>query len=251
MKLGCHAVLFKDKIATDTQNVLNRLAQTGFQGAEMGARFFGMERQAELAAALQSAGIELSALHIGMPTAMWAENPEQARGIVRQAALFVKGIPCKNLMMSGQVCDNLPLVAKNINLAAEECLESGVVLNYHNHKGEFDNDAEMYKILREQAPSLFFGFDLGWVRKGGYDIYRALEENQGRVGYVHVRDCGDDRESHEFPDLGSGNEDLKKLMAYLSGYLPADGWAVVEYETGEENFERYDTAYRYLQTLMG
>lgn len=250
MRLGCHAVLFGDQVSTHTQDVLSRLASTGFEGVEMGSRFFGMERQAELAGALKTAGIALSALHMNIPTTMWVEEPARARDIVRQVAGFAKGIPCTDLLMSGSPCSGLTAAARNMDIAARECRELGVALNYHNHREEFDNDGEMYHALREHAPNLYFGFDLGWICKSGYDIQRILAENSGRVRYVHLRDCGDDLAGREFPDLGQGKEDLQALVVSLAHNLPEDGWAVVEYETGDQDYGRYEKAHRLLEEIL-
>lgn len=266
MKLGCHCVLFRERIATETQLVLDGMAATGFQGVEMGARFFGTERKEFLLDALQKAGIELAALHVGVPTEQWVSDPEKAIETVLDAARFIRDFPNKNLTMSGQPVEDAVTAAKNMNRAALACRELGVTLGYHNHATEFSaNDAAMYKAIRDYAPDMNFAFDLGWVQKGGYDPYQVLEENKGRVAYVHLRDFGgidylpesetplkDQYGSHVgdatpfFPDLGGGQTDFKKLLSYLEDYLPADGWAIVEYETGEQDFERYRKAKAFL-----
>ena len=269
MKLGCHCVLFRERIATETEFVLTNMAATGFQGVEMGARFFGTERKDELKAALEKAGIELAALHVGVPMDVWQNEPEKAIETVLQAARFIVDFPNKNLTMSASPCDNLEQVVAAMNKAAIACREMDVRLNYHTPAAEFNvNDAAMYKALRDHAPDICFGFDLGWIQKGGYDLYEVLEENRGRVSYVHLRDFGGlsylpaDAEVKEdyssyvgkatpfFPDLGGGETDFKKLLAYLKEYLPEDGWAIVEYETGEQDFDRYTKAKAFLDAQM-
>lgn len=270
MKLGCHCVLFRERIATETQFILNNMAATGFDGIEMGARFFGIERKEFLQKALDKAGIELAALHVGVPAEQWVSDPEKAIEIVLQAARFIRDFPNKNLTMSGQPVENTVAAAKAMNHAALVCRELGVTLAYHNHATEFSvNDAAMYKAIRDYAPDMNFAFDLGWVQKGGWDIYQVLEENKGRVAYVHLRDFGgvdylpdgetDLKDRYHssagtatpfFPDLGSGQNDFKRLLSYLADYLPADGWAVVEYETGEQDFTRYRKARTFLKAQM-
>ena len=146
MKLGCHCVLFRERIATETEFVLTNMAATGFQGVEMGARFFGTERKDELKAALEKAGIELAALHVGVPMDVWQNEPEKAIETVLQAARFIVDFPNKNLTLSASPCDNLEQVVAAMNKAAIACREMGVRLNYHNHAAEFNvNDAAMYK----------------------------------------------------------------------------------------------------------
>ena len=268
MRLGCHCVLFRERIATETQAVLDGMASTGFEGVEMGARFFGTERKEFLQQALQKAGIELAALHVGVPTQQWVDDPDAAVAAVLEAARFIQGFPNKNLTMSGQPVEDAVSAARSMNRAALACRELGVTLGYHNHATEFSvNGGAMYKALRDHAPDMNFAFDLGWVQKGGYGLYQVLEENRGRVAYVHLRDfAGVDYLPAEetavkedygpsagtatpfYPDLGGGQTDFKKLLAYLSDYLPADGWAIVEYETGAQDFGRYKKAHDFLES---
>ena len=270
MKLGCHCVLFREKIATDTHAVLSGMASTGFQGVEMGARFFGTERKEFLQQALQEAGIQLAALHVGVPMDTWITDPDKAIAIVTDAANFIKDFPNKNLTMSGNACSDPEAAARAMDRAALACRELGVTLGYHNHASEFlVDDAATYKAIRDFAPHMNFAFDLGWVQKGGYDPYQVLEENRGRVSYVHLRDFAgqkylpegeelkDDYTRHLggditpfFPDLGGGQTDFRKMLAFLSDYLPADGWAVVEYETGEQDFGRYAKARAFLDSQV-
>ena len=271
MKLGCHCVLFQGRIATEPQYILNNLGKTGFSGVEMGARFIGTDKREFFTAALQEAGLELAALHVGVPMELWQESPQKAIAAVLEAADFVKDNPNKNLTMSGHACEKSIEAAKAMNEAARQCRSIGVTLNYHNHASEFlVRDAITYRALREYAPDLSFGFDLGWVQKGGFDPYDVLNDNKGRVKYVHIRDfdrqemTGKEREEFDalpaaqreamlanlggyispiFPDIGDGKTDFAKLLAFLEDYLPADGWGVVEYETGPQDFERYRKAY--------
>lgn len=250
MKLGCHCVLFKERIATETKSLLAEIAKTGFQGVELGIRFFGTERKDDLNAALSEAGLSLAGLHAGAPMEMWADAPGQACEIMKKAAMFLRGLPGKNLIMSGQPVQDPVRVAEGIDAAARACAELGVTLHYHNHAGEFLDGAAMYNALRDRAPNVKFGFDLGWVQKGGFDPYRVLEDNRGRVSYVHLRDY-DKPEGREFPDLGGGGTDFSRLMPYLRDYLPEDGWAVVEYETGEEDLGRYARACEFLKKYIG
>lgn len=263
MKLGCHCVLFRERIATETEVVLNELAKTGFQGVELGARFFGTERKSYLQKALHDAGIELAAIHVGVPPEVWQNAPEKAIDTVLEAARFMQDMPNQNITMSCSPGEDLIAIAKNMNRAALECKKLGVTLHYHNHAAEFLNGGAMYLALKQHAPDLYFGFDLGWVQKGGWDIYEVLESNRGRCSYVHLRDFteagtlseGKAEEysaytggvSHEFPDIGEGTVDFHKLLTYLENYFPQNGWAVVEYETGDQDFGRYAKARAYLK----
>ncbi|AEE97429.1 hypothetical protein [Mahella australiensis] len=48
MHLGCHAVLFRDRIKSETENITKGLSETGFEGSEIGSRFFGTDEKQKL-----------------------------------------------------------------------------------------------------------------------------------------------------------------------------------------------------------
>ncbi len=250
MKFGCHAVLFADRIRTEPLSLLQELKETGFSGVEFGARFVPLEDRTAVMEAFQKTGLEIAAIHY--MSLDWLSDPEKAIAGAVEEAKFLSAAGGKNLTMSfmAKPEDDLTVMAKNINQAAKAVKEYGVFLNYHNHNWEFQQNGACYRALCQYAPDLYFGFDLGWVRKGGFDPVAVLRENAGRVRYVHLRDPGDDLESRTFPDLGEGKTDLKGQLAVLKEILPEDGWVVVEYETGEPDAKRYQKAKRYLDTLL-
>ena len=70
MKIGCHAVLFTDRIAKETEEVLKEFEKTGCQGVEIGARFFGVEKSSYLKELLDQYHLQLSGLHV---SALWTD----------------------------------------------------------------------------------------------------------------------------------------------------------------------------------
>ncbi len=250
MKLGCHAVLFKGKIKSDTEEILKGLASTGFKGFEMGSRFFGTEDKDYFIKLLDKYQLELSGMHVGAPLEVWVDNPDEQITKVLEVAKFVSDMPNKNVIMSGSKFPDGDVVtaAKNIDKAALECKKMGVKLNYHNHGHEFMDNGRIYNALVEFAPNLNFAFDLGWIYKGGYDPIKVIKDNKNRTSYVHLRDGGE-LEGRDFPDLGQGNFDYKNLMETVESVVGEDGWAVVEYESGEEDFGRYVEAREFLRKL--
>ena len=258
MKIGCHAVMFAAKLATDTEEVIRQIGTTGFQGIEAGSRFIAIDNRQTLMTALQENHLELAAIHYG--TMEWRANPEAAiKGAVEEAAFMSKN-SSRNINMSfmPQEGDDFKALAKIFNEAALACKEQGVSFNYHNHAGEFANDGAFYYTLLEYAPDLNFAFDLGWVYRGGFDPLKVLREAEGRCHYVHLRDPDDGpnsiefdgRSFYQFPELGYGKTDLKGQLAFLKEYLPDDGWCVVEYEMGEPDVQRYVRAKQVIDSLM-
>ena len=252
MRLGCHAVLFREKIKNDTENIIKGLSKTGFQGSEIGSRFFGTEDKEMLLGILDKYNYQLSGMHVGVPLKDWinVEKREEQKGNVLKVAKFVQDMPNKNVIMSGSDLEegyDLKAIAEAIEEVAQACLKMGVKLHYHNHAWEFKDDAKIFKALVEYAPSLYFALDLGWVHVGGFDPIKIIEENRDRISYVHLRDVD---ENNKFVDLGAGVFYYPKLMSLLKEVLEEEGWAIVEYEEGEQNFERYNKAKIFLDSVV-
>lgn len=257
MKIGCHAVMFAAKLATDTAEVVRSIGKTGFQGIEAGARFISLENREPLMQALTENGLELAAIHAAVGD--WRTDPDRAIRQIVEEAKFMSRTPNHNVNFSfhAEEDEDFRALCKTFNDAAIECKKHGISLNYHNHNWEFLNGGKFYHALVEYAPDLNFCFDLGWIYRGGFDPMQVLKENVGRVRYVHLRDPDDGpeqdfngRKFYLFPELGQGKANLKGQLDFLKGYLPEDGWVVVEYEGGEPDVQRYVRAKQTIDSLL-
>ena len=246
MKIGAHCVLFKERIASETAEILNEIKKAGFAGFEMGARFFSLEDKDKLTDAMAQSGIELFGLHAAAMFPELAENKESASERLLNAARFLEDMPNKNIIMSSMQFDGCDkqAAAKNLNDIVLRCADVGVTVHYHNHAGEFINDMEVFKILAENAPALQFGVDLGWVYVAGCEPLDILKTYGARINYVHLRDAKT-RDREGFTELGEGSVDFPALMSALHDVE----WAVVEYEDGLEDIQRYANARKFLQGL--
>jgi len=262
LNVGCHAVLFGEKIKTETAWVIENFAKTGFAGIEVGYRFFG-DDVPSLARELKKQGLLLSGFHAGTKMADFLLEPEKTGDFLCHIADKIMEVgddvmPLKNIVMSsgytgfnGAAYEGNPNAleeaVRHLNETAAKVKAKGVTINYHNHSHEFANDGAIYKVLHKGAPQMNFGFDLGWVDNGGGDAKAVLKENRGRVSYVHLRDIA--AGGKEFADLGQGIADLRGIAALAQEVIGKNGWIVVEYETGEQDFGRYRKAREYLKKI--
>lgn len=279
MKIGCHAVLFTEAIATDTVNVLSSLHAAGAQGAEIGSRFFGLEKAGELCAALDASSMELSGLHAIAPLLLLLEAPEKVEAQLVGAAQFLQHVPCKNIIATGAIepqamsLDNLgderlttPEVAKTIaenlnRIATRIKKEYGVQIHYHNHNWEFKNQAVIFNALVNYAPSLCFALDTGWAAVSGYDPVELIRTTcKGRIHYVHLRDYKKEiaagcetfeQFQNSYVELGEGDMDYAALLGALKEALDENDWAVVEYEKGAVDVKRYEKAVAHVHRVLG
>ncbi len=255
MKFGCHAVLFANRILEETEFILKNLSETGFKYVEIGSRFFGTEQKAFLLDCLQKHGVSLSGMHVGTSFQRLITDFEEERAAVIKVAEFVADLPNKNVIMScGFKGAEQDFSEQTVNKSVEaiekiaiDVAKTGAVFNYHNHAHEFSNDAIIFNSLVKNAPHAKFALDTGWVKKAGYDPIKLIAENPDRFSYVHLRDL--DEKTNDFVDLGNGDMDYPALLGLLSNVLGENGLAIVEYEKGEQDFNRYAAAYSFLKGL--
>lgn len=259
MKIGNHACLFKDRINKETEELISGFAAVGSAGFEVGARFFDIERREYLDGLLKENNISLSGLHVAIILTDIIDKKEEVSKAINKAGDFLLESSCKNIVLTGRksrvfkgtIEEELFDVNYLKNMACElekiikPLTEKGVKVNYHNHAWEFENSQEIFKALLNNSPSLSFGLDLGWVAMAGSDPYEVLQVCQGRTNYVHIRDYS--LTDSKFTEIGDGDVDFSKLIPFLKNSLGEDSWAIIEYETGKEDLERYEKAIDYLK----
>ncbi len=278
MYIGCHAVLFTDAIAKNTEETLCALHQAGAEGVEIGSRFFGIERSDDLNAALKAAQMSLSGLHIGIPLTELLDNPDKAREKLTGAAVFLQRVSCKEIIMTGDVdlpkddedslgdsrlCieETLNTIARNLNdITIKLKEEYGVQIHYHNHNWEFKNGGKIFYALVKYAPDLCFALDTGWAAVSGYDPVEIIRDTcVGRVRYVHLRDYKKDVALHcrtykdfadSYVEIGEGDMDFQALLSALEETSGQDCWAVIEYEKGPVDLTRYQKAVTYMRAVL-
>ncbi len=282
MRVGVHCVLYGEKIVSDTQGVLKKLAKSGAAGCEVGQRFFGTDNQEILKKALEENHLELSAMHCGnVYLTDFLYKPEMCRESIASVAKFVTSLDCRNVVVTGRTDfqkalpypisagvmepelhdrDNIKKMAENFQEIVKEVKASyDVEISYHNHSWEFMDNAAIWNALIECAPDLNLALDVGWAAVSGYDPVKLIKENKDRIHYVHFRDYKkkenpqartlDDVHSG-FVDLGTGDMDYPALIKLLNQELREDDWAVIEYEIGNFNEYSYVGAARYVTGML-
>ncbi len=278
MKIGCHAVLFTDRIAKETEEVLKEFEKTGCQGVEIGARFFGVEKSSYLKELLDQYHLQLSGLHV---SALWTDlldDPQKVEDAVGKAVEFLQIMPNKNIIFTGAAqkdpshhpeepvdprlsdTESAEKMAEKLNEIAGKAGEKGVFINYHNHCWEFDHDGLLFMAFIHKAPRVHFALDTGWAAGSGWDPADLIEKYPDRISYVHLRDfkkeimekCHTfDQKQESYVDLGTGDMDYDHLMSVIKKNFGDNGWAVIEYEKGKVDFERYTKAVSYVREILG
>jgi sugar phosphate isomerase/epimerase len=242
-------VLFRERIVEEADAIVGGADELGFEGIEIGARFYGTEKKQELIDLFEGRGIVLAGLHIGTTLEGWAAAPEDEAIKVRDAARFLDGFPYRNIIMSckaagGEV--DLRAAARNMEAAAAGAAAEGAHLLYHNHGWEFEDGSRVFDAIHDGTSSMGYALDLGWVIRAGVDAVSLLGRIGSRVPYLHLRDVAGDG----FADLGDGEVDYGAVIAAICDATVADPWVLLEYEGGEQDMARYAAGKKYLEGLL-
>lgn len=276
MILGVHAVLFKGRIANETEQIVSMIKSTGAEAFEMGARFFDIAKRTEFKAILDKENITLSGLHVANNLVDFLDKKNECRAKLIAAAEFLDVFPYKNIIMTGSISQDS---FDAVNLGDDRLLDSehvvkiastleefyqeikqnyGVVINYHNHNWEFKNNALIFNTLWEHAPSLKFALDIGWSGISGYDCVDLIKKDPTRFKYLHLRNYHTkvmsklhtfEKLQNAYNPISEGDVDFKELFALLNTYMDDNQICLVEYETGDEDIQRYTSAIQFLKSV--
>lgn len=79
MFIGNHAVLFGEKLATETADVIAGLGRSGCDGIEAGLRFLTPDFRDELKGELDANHLQLSAYHVSTMATDVLDKPEEVK----------------------------------------------------------------------------------------------------------------------------------------------------------------------------
>ena len=179
--------LFGD-IDRDYVGALRKTKEAGYAGVEFAQSNYGGMAAGELKAVLKDLDLRPFSTHIRL------EELEATLPIAQELEL-------PYLVISGAYCYDLASaqnVARQLNEAGKICRSCGMVLGYHNHRGEFskaENAQHLLDIMIENTdPALvFFQMDVGWTVTTGIDWEAYMGQYTGRFRLIHVKETTTNR----------------------------------------------------------
>ncbi|MDQ0222603.1 sugar phosphate isomerase/epimerase family protein [Streptococcus moroccensis] len=278
MKFAAHAVLFGEKIKTNTEEIMQQFKDMNYQGMEVGFRFFPAEDMPELVELLNRVGMTISGFHTLVFFNQLITNEVEVQSQLEKQAGIMQEFGFSNLIMSGIPSNEMgdlnkmtmeqftktqqkELVEKLDDLAKLLKSKYNVQIFYHNHCWEFEQEAYFFNKLLQETSSLKLGMDVGWVAVEGYNPAQIIKENPDKIGYLHLRDCNTNEEdlvgksvsekSLSFTDLDEGTLPIQDIIKALEATPKSqEKWIVIEYEKGEVSYERYQKAYDSLEKIL-
>lgn len=104
----------------------------------------------------------------------------------------------------------IPGYIQRVNAFARRAKAEGLTFSYHNHGHEFIKTAcgktSMELFLQGFDPEFVdFMPDTYWIQDGGADVRHVLEQMNGRVKILHLKDMKRTADGHTYAEIGSGN----------------------------------------------
>lgn len=114
-------------------------------------------------------------------------------------------------------CLNQDDYIRRVNAFAAKAKDAGFTFSYHNHAHEFVKldcgQTAMDLFLKNfDINSVNFMPDTYWLQDAGCDIRFFLEQTNGRVRILHLKDMKHTGNTHIFTEVGDGNLYMKGIV---------------------------------------
>lgn len=174
------------EIDRDFPGALKRAAESGYAGVEFAQSNYGGFAPEVLKNMLDELGLIPLSTHIRLEELPKTLELSKTLGL---SYLIIAGAYCYDEASALEV-------ARQLNEAGAACLERGVRLGYHNHRGEFSmaGDKHLLDILIENTDpeKVFFQLDVGWTVSAGIGWKAYMNRYSGRFRLIHVKETTTD-----------------------------------------------------------
>lgn len=232
----------REELAKDYVGALERVAQIGYKGIELGRPPEGMS-VAEQKELLDRLGLKVVGTHAGFDTLDF--NPDEIADYLEE----VDGGKFVSISLRFESKEAVLEKAGKMNKIGEEFHKRGVTLLYHNHNWEFvmfDGEYALDILLRETDPVLVqTELDTYWIKRGGPDPVEYLSKWKGRAPLLHIKDveAGDEQ---FFAEIGEGVLDFHAI-ANVAEEIGVQ-WMIVEQDqTRRDPFTSLQISYNNLK----
>jgi len=252
--------------AAGSEQVLNEIHETGYEGTELGDWGFMPTVPEELRKELDKRSLEMVGAFVPVFLKDQSRHAAGAETAVRTAKLMANaGFPeafivladengsiKERTMNAGRVTptmglcmDEWKVFAEGADLVAREVkTQTGLRTVFHHHcAGYVETASEIDTLLANTDPALVgLVLDMGHYMFGGSDPLSALKKHGSRIWHIHFKDCHPEiaaKSRNEgwdyfksvangvFCELGKGAVDFKSIVKELDNQNYS-GWIVVE-----------------------
>ncbi|HWD41842.1 MAG TPA: sugar phosphate isomerase/epimerase family protein [Fimbriimonas sp.] len=206
MKLSCQLYTVRDQFSADPVGTLIKLRDMGLTYVEGGGSFGG-ESPAEGRKILDDLGLKASGSHVGMDT--WNENTEGAIEDAKTIGCHYVIVPWIDKSYYAEGWDKFARVLEGIG---KKVKDAGLVLCYHNHAFEFEDDG-LNKLYDAADPDLVKAqLDVAWCQIGGGNPAEYIRKLSSRLPLLHLKDF-DPSKTPQWRPGGQGLVDWDATLA--------------------------------------
>lgn len=243
--IGLQLYSLRTEMAADFEGTLEQLAELGFKEMEF-AGYHG-RTPAQVRQILDNLGMTSPAAHIGLNLVRDSlDEMIESAATLGQKYIVVPSVPGNE-----RTLDHYQRHAETFNRAGERAKEAGIVMGYHNHSFEFEQQDEGkigydYLLNFCEADLVKFELDLFWAVNGGVDPISLVQENPGRFTMLHVKDMST---AGTMVDVGRGVIDFAEIFThaeqggfehyFIEHDNPDDGMNSIAYSFNSLNNLRY------------
>lgn len=206
--IGLQLYTLRDELRKDFWGTVENVAQMGYETVEM-AGYYGIPAE-EMRVGLDRLGLKAVSSHVGFSAMRDTLEEEIAYAKALGITYFVVPYLGENDLGDEGKLKKVITVLQRVE---ERCKAEGLVLAYHNHHHEMKkiNGVRLLDRFMNEVPAMQVELDLYWVKKGGADPIQMMEEYQGRLPLIHVKDMADDEEG-SFAEVGYGTMDYPTIL---------------------------------------
>ncbi|TLS53803.1 sugar phosphate isomerase/epimerase [Paenibacillus antri] len=242
--IGVQPYTIREALAKDYVGALERVAEIGYKGVEIGPPPEGMsvDSQKQL---LDRLGLSVVGCHAGFDTLEF--DVDRLADYLEQ----VDGGRCVAISLRFASKEEVLAKAKRMNEIGERFRKRGVAFLYHNHDWEFEKFDGAYALdllLEHTDPELVkTELDTYWIAKGGEDPVAYLKQLEGRAPRLHLKDM-EAGEERFFAEVGEGVLDFRSI-AQVAEDIGVE-WMVVEQDACRRDpFESLRISYENLKGM--
>ena len=214
--LGVQVYTVRSLLPTKGEETLRAIAAIGYKEVEI-----GLDDATKFAAVLKETGLRATGSHIEADRS----RPQKLDEFIGQAKEL--GIPAIGVayVTPGQRKDPAefwPRFVETLNWSGEQCKKAGLTFYYHHHNFEFDPKFRAIDVLHDKlGKDVKLEIDCFWASVGGTDPVNLIEQWNGRLFALHLKDKAKgtpdsydtDKVKHEeFLEVGAGAIDWPKVL---------------------------------------
>ena len=216
MRVSLQLYTVRNEISADLPGTLASLAQSGLKFVEGGG--LSVEEAKTWKQLLDDNGLQMSGAHYGLKTFENADDVFEAMGILECNTIIDPWEQPSNF----ETLDGVKQLSEKLTVAGMAARAGGFEYLYHNHDFEFTNQFDgksAWEHMVELTNQAWVNFevDLAWVKIGGYDEIKLINDFSSRVGALHLKDT-DPTKTPRWTIAGEGTVNLEAALKFADDH---------------------------------